>query len=170
VYVRNASEPLVAPPSWLRSCCLAPRSAIRAPLVVQSLLSITHVHRDYLEVFLISETRRSDASTGSDAFTHSPRLFGYLVGEPHRRWRAVWSLSRLIAHRDVSGVHRPRTIRSSHFKLDSKLVNRSTHKRRGQAPTRSNSQAVHKFFPLCTSNGKLHAAPNVASRIAWPGG
>ena len=43
--VRHAEEPLVAPPSWLRSCCLAPRSAIRAPLVVQSLLSIMRAHR-----------------------------------------------------------------------------------------------------------------------------
>jgi hypothetical protein len=42
-HVRDASEPLVAPSSWLRSCCLPPRSAIRAPLVVQSLLSTTHM-------------------------------------------------------------------------------------------------------------------------------
>jgi hypothetical protein len=44
MYVHDASEPLVAPPSWLRSCCLPPRYAIRAPLVVQSLRRITHVH------------------------------------------------------------------------------------------------------------------------------
>jgi hypothetical protein len=45
MYAHDAPEPLVAPPSWLRSCCLPPRSAIQAPLVVQSLLSITHIHR-----------------------------------------------------------------------------------------------------------------------------
>lgn len=33
---RDDAGTLVAPPSWLRSCCLPPRSAIRAALVVQS--------------------------------------------------------------------------------------------------------------------------------------
>jgi hypothetical protein len=42
---RDGLGTLVAPPSWLRSCCLPPRSAIQAPLVVQSPLTIPSQRR-----------------------------------------------------------------------------------------------------------------------------
>src|SRR5579863_512990 len=68
-------EPLVAPPSWLRSCCLPPRSAILAPLVVQSLprnhghpysaLGEAFVGFAFPDEFVVSELQREcDAEGG----------------------------------------------------------------------------------------------------------
>jgi hypothetical protein len=63
------------------------------------------------------ETRRGDAATGSDVFTHLPRLFGYHAETPLTpAWRFDRCYGSLLCAM-FRVLHWSRTIRSSHFDI-----------------------------------------------------
>ena len=70
----------------------------------------------------ITKPAEAIAATGSDVFTHLPRLFGFLAETPLTpAWRFDRCSDRCSSQ--CFRLHWSRTIRSSHFEFNSKLVN-----------------------------------------------